>query len=255
MNGADKSIFPAVLSSERTRDFALLLAIGAFMAAIGAFDTDTAHPVRRLAYWLCLMIACGSAHGVLESRVANTAFAKGAWSKGVLLTAFLTTALTPVVWLMSAVIFGAALSAGRLVELIPGVVVVNTALVALLGVTQRQSRLEDPSAPQNDMPDVIRDLLPAPMRRATLHALQAEDHYVQVHTSAGSALIRITMRDAIAALAPALGFQTHRSWWVREASIQDIRWKRGRATLQLENDIEVPVSRNFAKQLSDAKRL
>lgn len=255
MNGAVKSRMAPLLSSDRGRDFLLLLAIGAFMAAIGAFDTDGAHLARRLAYWLSLMIAAGVTHRFLEARIASADMVKSLWSKGVLLTALMTVALTPIVWLVSAGVFGAALSVNRLVELAPGVLVVNAALVALLGVTQHRAPRDARASPQAGTPSIIRDLLPAPMRDATLHALRAEDHYIRVHTSAGASLIRITMREAVAALDPALGFQTHRSWWVREASIRDVRWKRGRAMLRLENDVEAPVSRTFAKELVAAKRL
>ncbi|MEM9617424.1 MAG: LytTR family DNA-binding domain-containing protein [Pseudomonadota bacterium] len=250
-----KSRMAPLLSSDLSRDFLLLLAIGAFMAAIGAFDTDGAHLARRFAYWVGLMIAAGVTHRFLEAQIASTDIAKSFWGKGVLLTALMTVALTPVVWLVSSGVFGAALSINRLVGLAPGVLVVNAALVALLGVTQHRAPREAALSLQASTPDVIRDLLPAPMRDATLHALQAEDHYVRVHTSAGASLIRITMREAVGALDPALGFQTHRSWWVREASIIDVRWKRGRAMLRLENDIEAPVSRSFAKDLTAAKRL
>lgn len=255
MNGAVKSRIAPLLSSDCGRDFLLLLAIGAFMAAIGAFDTDGAHLARRFAYWLSLMIAAGVTHRFLEARIASADIVKSLWSKGVLLTALMTVALTPVVWLVSAGVFGAALSVSRLVELAPGVLVVNAALVALLGVTQHRAPRDARASPPAGMPSVIRDLLPAPMRDAILHALQAEDHYLRVHTSAGVSLIRSTMREAVAALDPALGFQTHRSWWVREASISDVRWKRGRAMLRLENDVEAPVSRTFAKDLAAAKRL
>lgn len=254
MNGAAPSGALAALSSQRGRDFALLFAIGAFMAAIGAFDTDGAAAGRRFLYWLTLMAAAGITHSLLEPRIAGVKFASGVWRKGALLTCLMTLALTPVVWLVSALVFGAALSPVRLAELAPGVLVVNAALVALLGVTQRRAQAEPPAS-EKELPGVIRDQLPAPLRKASLIALASEDHYLRVHTDAGAALVRMNLRDAIAVLDPALGFQTHRSWWVCEAAIRDIRWKRGRATLRLDTGVEAPVSRTFAKQLVGAKRL
>lgn len=245
-----------LVSAERGRDFAILFGIGLFMAAIGAFDTNGAAVGRRLTYWLGLMMIAGVTHNFFSVRVATTRFATGIWRTSIVLAAAMTILLTPVVWLFSAVIFGAALSPTRLLALTPGVLVVNGALVALLGVTQqRNPETANPIGPTATIPEPIREMLPVPLRQSTIHAVQAEDHYIRIHTSDGSALIRMTMRNAIAALDPSFGFQTHRSWWVREASIRDICWKRGRATLQLDRDITVPVSRNFAKQLVEEKRL
>ncbi|MHA7872849.1 MAG: LytTR family DNA-binding domain-containing protein, partial [Hyphococcus sp.] len=239
----------------RGRDFALLIAAGVFMAAIGAFDTDGAAIGRRALYWVTLMTAGGVVHHLLEPRVATVAFVGGVWSKGALLAGLMTLLLTPVVWIVSALVFGAALAPDRLAQLIPGVLVVNAALVALLGVTQHRTKAQALPAAGEDLSDVIRDRLPLSLRKASLIALQSEDHYVRVHTDAGAALIRINLRDAIAALDPAQGFQTHRSWWVSEAAIRDIRWKHGRATLRLDNGVEAPVSRTFAKRLVETRRL
>ena len=59
VNGAVKIDAKALFSSERNRGFALLAAIGAFMAMIGAFDTDGAAIEKRLVYWLSLMMFGG----------------------------------------------------------------------------------------------------------------------------------------------------------------------------------------------------
>jgi LytTr DNA-binding domain len=73
--------------------------------------------------------------------------------------------------------------------------------------------------------------------------LQMEDHYVRVHTAAGSRLVLATLAQAIAALAGADGLQVHRSWWVaRKAVVRAIADGRN-LRLQLVNGATAPVSR------------
>lgn len=53
-------------------------------------------------------------------------------------------------------------------------------------------------------------------------ALQAEDHYLRVHTILGSDLILMRLSDAVAAIGPDLGLQVHRSWWVAHDAICEV---------------------------------
>jgi DNA-binding LytR/AlgR family response regulator len=93
--------------------------------------------------------------------------------------------------------------------------------------------------------------LPPRLRGAEIHAVQAEDHYLRVHTTRGSDLILMRLADAIVELDGLDGAQTHRSWWVARAAVQDVRRSDGRATLVLPMGIEAPVSRNNLPALRD----
>ena len=53
---------------------------------------------------------------------------------------------------------------------------------------------------------------------AELYAIESEDHYLRVHTSAGQELILMRLADAVRELAGVEGLQTHRSWWVARCS-------------------------------------
>ena len=55
---------------------------------------------------------------------------------------------------------------------------------------------------------VFRARLPDGFRSADLWALEAEDHYLRVHSSAGTTLILMRLSDAVAALARLEGAQT-----------------------------------------------
>ncbi len=94
--------------------------------------------------------------------------------------------------------------------------------------------------------------LPPRLAGADLYAVQAEDHYLRLHTSKGQDLILMRLGDAIEELEGLEGAQTHRSWWVAKAAVADAERLDGRAVLTLKDGAEVPVSRGFAKTLRSA---
>jgi DNA-binding LytR/AlgR family response regulator len=94
--------------------------------------------------------------------------------------------------------------------------------------------------------------LPVKLRGGELYAVQAEDHYLRLHTSRGSDLILMRLADAIAELDGLEGARTHRSWWVAKAAVADARRADGRGTLVLKNGVEAPVSRSYAGALRQA---
>ena len=108
--------------------------------------------------------------------------------------------------------------------------------------------------PQTDADPLamFRQRLSAKRRAATLMAVQAEDHYLRVHTDAGEELITARFADALAELAGAPGFQTHRSWWVAASAIEDVHWLRGRGQARLTCGLNVPISRAQAAPLKAA---
>lgn len=88
------------------------------------------------------------------------------------------------------------------------------------------------------------DKLPVELRGNVL-ALEAEQHYMRVYTSAGSTLILYRLSDAMRELG-AQGMQVHRSFWVAYGAVTKVDGGGGGALkLVLKNGIEVPVSRSF----------
>ena len=102
-----------------------------------------------------------------------------------------------------------------------------------------------PSAPAS--PFAAR--LPPRLRGATIHAVEAQDHYLRVHTDRGSDLILMRLSDALGELAALDGARTHRSWWVARAAVRGVERGDGRAVLTLEGGQQVPVSRAHAPGL------
>lgn len=83
-------------------------------------------------------------------------------------------------------------------------------------------------------------------------ALEAEDHYVRVHTARGSALILMRFADAVAEMDGAEGLRTHRSWWVAKAAVRDFVSRGRRMDLVLDGGLTVPVTREAASQVRRA---
>lgn len=106
--------------------------------------------------------------------------------------------------------------------------------------------------PAADPLAAFRRRLSAKRREAALIAVEAEDHYLRVHTDAGQELITARFGDALAELAQARGFRTHRSWWVAAEAIDEVKWLRGRGEARLKSGLVVPVSRSNAAALKDA---
>ena len=91
-----------------------------------------------------------------------------------------------------------------------------------------------------------------PLRKSTLIALQAEDHYVRIHTEAGSELVLMRLSDAIAETSPLEGYRTHRSWWVAAKAVEQAQFKRGSGRVTLTGGLEAPISRSHVDNLREA---
>lgn len=98
-------------------------------------------------------------------------------------------------------------------------------------------------------PAKILNRLPVHLQSSELYALSAEDHYVRVHTSKGDDMILMRFSDAILETGDVEGVQVHRSWWVAQAAIDNIKSKGRSAEITLKNTGKAPVSRNALKTI------
>jgi DNA-binding LytR/AlgR family response regulator len=129
-----------------------------------------------------------------------------------------------------------------------GISLVMSALAVLIRPHSSQTH----AAPAGAPPAKFLTRLPAKLAGAELYAVEAEDHYLRLHTSRGQDLILMRLSDAIAELEGLEGAQTHRSWWVAKGSVAAAARGDGRAVLTLKDGSEVPVSRGFARDLRQA---
>lgn len=84
------------------------------------------------------------------------------------------------------------------------------------------------------------DKLP-PHVAGDLIALEAQDHYLKVHTDRGSHMLLMRLSDAAAELSEDEGLQVHRGWWVASGAVA----RAGKSRLHLRNGLTVPVSRTY----------
>jgi len=239
-------------SKESLRGFAVSAAAGVFLALMGAFGTDAVPFGLRAAYWVGLCLA-GAIVGTAVSQLIGREGRADArpWLFGALTVIGVTLPFTAVVWLVSELVFHHSLRPQTLPMYLAPVFIVSVAMTALNFLVQRRP-IETHAASADAPAPRFLDRLPAKLRGADLHAVEAEDHYLRLHTSRGQDLILMRLTDAVAELEGIEGAQTHRSWWVAKAAVEDARRGDGRATLSLKGGVEAPVSRAYAKALRDA---
>lgn len=82
--------------------------------------------------------------------------------------------------------------------------------------------------------------------------VQAQDHYVEVTTLKGSAMVLMRLGDAVRDLEPLGGLQVHRSWWVNPTHLVRTETGKSGQELVMKNGPRVPVGRSFRNALKDA---
>jgi hypothetical protein len=163
----------------------------------------------------------------------------------------MTPPVTVLVWLMYHGRVGARLTWENL--LTPWFEVFVVCFAAMLFHQLVWTRRDIPSpATDVDPLNAFRQRLSARRRQARLIAVEAEDHYLRVHTDNGDELITARFGDALNELANAAGFRTHRSWWVAADAIDSVRWLRGRGEARLKGGLVAPISRSQARQIKAA---
>ncbi len=222
--------------------FAISTAVGLALGVIGPFGSYLSGtlPVRT-AYWMVCLWAGWLAFGVSlpiltrwakRRRVPVWVWAPPAIAVLTLLPAGLSRALA--VWLWPVV-----RGVGWLEWYGQGLVISTLAALGMMwAIHSRDGVAPGPDTSSADP----RDRLPPRLGRTVL-CLQMEDHYVRVHTPLGSALVLMSLSQAMAGLKDVEGVQTHRSWWVARASIAGVVEDGRKLRLRLTDGLEAPVSR------------
>ncbi|MBI5938898.1 MAG: LytTR family transcriptional regulator DNA-binding domain-containing protein [Caulobacterales bacterium] len=240
----------AFLDTRHLRGLGIAALAGVFLAAAGAFQTGEAPLVTRFAYWIPVMLV-GAMAGIVVSVLVD----RGGWFddrpalQGMLIAVTLTAPLTVFIWAISSCAFHRFdFDLADLRFFVGPVFIVNCAMTALNYFTQK-APTETHAAPAGGAPPRFLERLPVKLRGSEIFAVEAEDHYLRLHTSKGQDLILMRLGDAVAELEGLEGAQVHRSWWVAKAAVEHARRGDGRATLTLKDGAKVPVSRAYAKAL------
>lgn len=246
------------MAPERRRDMFLSIAVAAaaalLLAVTGAFATGAEPFHERLIYWLMVM-AAGSVWGQLSQRLlARSARLDGRPGIHILLlTGLVSVPMCLFVWAATGLYFdGRVGPVADLFRLIVPVVTVTAAVCALVVLLGRATPVQTHASADRATPVKFFDRLPLRLRGARVIAVEAEDHYLRVHTDRGSDLILMRLSDALGELDGLEGAQTHRSWWVAQDAVRDVSRGDGRATLTLEGGLTAPVSRRYARALREA---
>lgn len=227
------------------------LLFAAFLSATGALDTEAAPTPARLAYWVAVsLLSIGALHGAdlaLRRRFPDA----DAIVLRAIGWALLVLPCTLFATLACKLLFGGRPSSAGFLLLLPGIASIAAALQVVLAQFATSAKRVEALLREDERDDTARDPvpLPLPLRGARIEALQAEDHYVRVHTDRGQALLRMRMRDAVAALDHVDGVSPHRSWWVARDAAASLTTEAGRAVLTLTSGLRVPVSRRARTQL------
>ena len=89
-------------------------------------------------------------------------------------------------------------------------------------------------------PGALLKLLPDRLGTDLIY-IKSEDHYLEVHTTAGSSLVKMRFSDAVDELGDQ-GMQVHRSYWVATRHVTRSVRSGKRTVLRLTGDHKVPVS-------------
>lgn len=236
------------------RGLAVATGAGVILALTGGFGTLDAPLWLRLVYWVPVLWMGGLWGQFCSQWIERWIdLDERPWLTVVALTAAITGPLSVMVWFVTGLVFQQKIYPLSLLPLMIGPVLTVTAAVSAINVFVGKAQpVQTHAAPVGAIPARFPDRLPPRLRGAVIRAVQAEDHYLRIHTDRGSDLILMRLSDALDELEGLEGAQTHRSWWVAREAVRDVARGDGRATLTLDDGVTVPVSRRYAKALRDA---
>lgn len=224
------------------------LLAAAFMALVGPFGTWEEPLIERLGFWVLGIGASGLVGLALDRplrRVVRLRARPGA--RAVLILALIVGPAGLLASIVAAALQRSSINWPLYFRTLPEIFLVGMGLLALLRATaRRRISSAGPAAPDHRTLD---GLLPLKFSGARLLALEAQDHYVRVHTDRGASLVLMAFETALAKVAHLDGRRVHRSWWVARLAIAGVERGDGRATLSLQGGVRAPVSRRFARAL------
>ena len=255
--GAIRQRRPAAVHASRAaaylrgdgKGWIIALAAGTFLGVSGAFGSGEAPLVTRLPFWVGLMMV-GSLIATGLSVVSERfgLFERRPWLAAAGVAMAMTPVMTVIVWWALSLVYQFPLTLRTYLYLLPSVLLVGAVMTALNVMASRRPQ-ETHAAAEGEGPARFLERLPFKLRGSDLYAVEAEDHYLRLHTSRGSDLILMRLSDAVAELEGIEGARTHRSWWVAKDAVVDAKSADGRAVLTLKNGAEAPVSRTYARAL------
>ncbi len=243
------------------RRFLVTLAIAGAIGTVGPFGTfGELGALDRYAYWFTIVVLNWLQILAFAALIGGLPIAAG-WRAPLVVAAGCLAASVPAgfeVWWLERYFRPDATLPGPVV--LYGYVLVLSLVIAVplaeLFVPPR-ARGEEASVPAAALR--LGPPAPAPFLKrlpsrlgSELLCLQAEDHYLRVHTPLGNDLMLCRLSDAMAELGGLEGLQVHRSYWVARAAVVGVERNGKKLALRLANGLDVPVSRTFLRGLRSA---
>jgi hypothetical protein len=170
------------------------------MAFLGPFGSAERSLLSRFEYWLACMLGGGLIGIAIDAPVRR--WVGNFWLRLVTVSVLMTPPVTVLVGLVNHWLAGMHLSLANLGTPWFQVFIVCFAAMALRQLAWAEPVVMALQPPADEDPAAtFRQRLSAKRRAAGLIAVEAEDHYLRVHTDAGSELITARFADAVAELA------------------------------------------------------
>lgn len=240
--------------------WAISAAVAVVLGLSGPFGTYEAIPLGgRLAYWGVIVLTTAPTGWLIGTWVVLAFELHGwpFWIESLAAGGAVGVAVSLEVHVITALAHGGdLLSWQSLAAQIPATPLIGVAVTAAVLWTNRRAALVPPAQASSDPSSAApaaRLMARLPFeRRGTLISLAVQDHYTEVTTSAGRALILLRLSDAIAEAEGVPGLQIHRSHWVALAQVARVQREGARAVLTLKDGRELPASRTYLPDVKQA---
>jgi len=233
------------------QSLAVTFVAAAFMAIAGPFGTWREPLIERLGFWLIGLGGCTISGRFLDRWLQGITSLRHRPMARLSLSVAVTIAPAALIAsVAAALIHRTPVNWQVYLQTLPEIGLVGAGFCALMLLSFRANT---PGEVFQRKPDpTLGGLLPLKLSGATLFAIEAQDHYVRVHTDRGTDLVLMNFETAISKPSLLEGSRTHRSWWVARSAIISATRGDGRATLSLRTGQEVPVSRRYSRGLREA---
>ncbi|WP_170267178.1 LytTR family DNA-binding domain-containing protein [Youhaiella tibetensis] len=248
------------LSFSNPRALGVMLVVAVVLGLAGPFGTfQQLGTAARFGYWAVIVIATYGV-GLFVSMLALAMVRPRLSNRAVLTLVLALASAIPVavtVTVVNMVFLGERLpDPGGFVTLVLNcfVITLGVAVLVVLAVRNGSAVQETPAAqpsPAAPEPPALFKRLPLPQRGALCY-LTMQDHYVDVVTDRGHALILMRLSDAIAETAPVRGLQIHRSHWIALDAVRGVSKDDGKALVEMSDGVRLPVSRSYLAAAREA---
>ena len=233
----------------------LALLFAALMAFLAPFGTYRFEAVERIGYWTVQMAAWLSLSLIAAWCLAQVPAARR-WRRAarqIVATLLAAIPMMAVTGAANSLMTGWRPDPGELLELFLSIALIGGCYTVLAdwlvaapprdAAPSSITTVEEPLAVA-PLDTALIDRLPPHLRTGIL-CLQVEDHYVRVHARDGSSMVLMRFSDAVRGVAHVPGAQVHRSWWVADDAVTELRRTGRTALLTLRNGVSVPVSQPY----------